>query len=59
MFYYVCGGWVSYRRVAGRLTDFVRSCRDLEHDLGCGRGERSVHTGVLLALSGGPKEETS
>lgn len=59
MLYYVCGGFVSCRRVADRLTVSVRSCKWVRYCLECGTGEVSVHTGLELALEGGAEIRTN
>lgn len=46
----VWGGWVACRRMAGSLTIYARSCKNVRPYLECRENDVSVHTGTLFAI---------
>lgn len=59
MYFSVCGGWVSCRKVACWLNGNVESCRRVDYYLKCENGVMSVRTGLFLAMRGDAEVRTS
>lgn len=58
MFQFACGGWDLCRRVAGRLTEYVLTCKDMRHYIELERGKVSVHTDAVWAMGGAAEMRT-